>query len=527
MKTTAVTGLLILALFWAHPAATLPSAPAALQFAVPAFDSPYYSISAKLEVSKPAFLFKALTVNGAKVEHFQVLRKGGKPADLTKPLPPGVYEILIRFAWRDKKSYKAAVAYQSGSAPKDEVMEWAGTAPDRGGVPGKAEEGFFRAYQIEEEAGIARKGEIVVLTLTAPKSEIEARDFLFIDGGAAVPYQILEAKESVPPASQAKTHPVTLTCKIALPLDAGPRQKKILLAFKGGGKALEETGFEISGEGLGKTIKSARLALGLSPKSGQINTIEYLKEGIKLHNEKAGVIHWNPDVFIPGIAWDHSFDWNPPASFAERDGAFVYVNARKGPMPRIKDVNLEVKYTVEKDAPYFVSETRMTVEKDLGVIALRNDEMVLYKKLFDTLIYKDRQGEIVKRPLIELPGRPFGLAHVAPANLEWAGLVNSVEKYGFFSIRLAEASANLEAAGDFSHNAGTYFYAPSDGEYVYAVRAYLYTWADYATNTQLTFLPQGSFFYEKNAYVLFPWDDKTIPALDELTRKLKNPLRVF
>jgi len=182
---------------------------------------------------------------------------------------------------------------------------------------------------------------------------------------------------------------------------------------------------------------------------------------------------------------------------------------------------------VEKDAPYFVSETRMTVEKDLGVIALRNDEMVLYKKLFDTLIYKDRQGEIVKRPLIELPGRPFGLAHVAPANLEWVGLVNSVEKYGFFSIRLAEASANLEAAGDFSHNAGTYFYAPSDGEYVYAVRAYLYTWADYMTSTQLTFLPQGSFFYEKNAYVLFPWDDKTIPALDELARKLKNPLRVF
>jgi hypothetical protein len=75
--------------------------------------------------------------------------------------------------------------------------------------------------------------------------------------------------------------------------------------------------------------------------------------------------------------------------------------------------------------------------------------------------------------------------------------------------------------------AGTYFYAPSDGEYVYWVRPYLYTWADYMTSNHLTFLPQGSFFYEKNAYVLLPWDDKTVERLDQLARKLKSPLRVF
>jgi len=526
MKKTAFASLLVFVFLCALSATGRPAGPAALVFAAPAFDAPLYSISGKLEVAKEAFLFKGLTLNGAKVERFLVM-KGGKPADLAKALAPGTYEVQIRHAWQAKKSYKMAVAYQSGSSPKEAVMEWAGTSPDRGGVPSPAAEGFFRAFKVEEEAGIARRNEIVYLALTAPKSEIGSRDFLFFDGGAAVPYQILEAKESSPPESQAKTHPVTVTCKIALPLDAEPRQKKLLLAFKGGGKESEEKGFEIRGEELGKTIKSTRLALGLSPKSGQINTIEYLKEGIKLHNEKAGVIHWNPDVFIPGTAWDHSFDWNPPASFVERDGAFVYVNARKGPMPRIKDVGLEVKYTVERDAPFFISETRMTVEKDLGVIALRNDEMVLYKKLFDTLVYKDTQGAVTQRPLIESPGLPYGLVHIAPAKLDWVGLVNKAEKYGFFSIRLAEASANLEAAGDFSHNAGTYFYAPSDGEYVYSVRAYLYTWADYATNTQLTFLPQGSFFYEKNAYVLLPWDDKTAGALDELAHKLRNPLRVF
>jgi len=526
MKTNIVTSLILLMSLYANPAASHFAAPATLEFSAPTFDSPFYSISGKFGVEDTAMVFKSMTLNGAKVERFLVMKEG-KPADLTKALAPGLYEIIIHCAWQAKKPYKAAVLYQSGNSPKELVMEWAGTAPDRGGVPSLAGEGFFRVFKIEEEAGIARQGEIVVLTLTAPKSEIEKSDFFFFDGGTSVPYQILEVKESVPPESQAKTHPVTLTCRIALPLDAEPYQKKILLALQGGGRASEEKGFEISGEGLGKTVKSSRLALGLSPKSGQINTIEYLKEGIKLHNEKAGVIHWNPDVFIPGIAWDHSFDWNPPQSFAERDGAFVYINARKGPMPRIKDVNLEVKYSVEKDAPYFISETRMTVEKDLGVVALRNDEMVLYKRLFDTLIYKDPKEGLVKRPLIEIPGQPYGLVHVAPAGLEWVGLINTFNRYGFFSIRINEASANLDLSGDFSHKAGTYFYAPSDGEYVYWVRPYLYTWADYMTSNHLTFLPQGSFFYEKNAYVLLPWDDKTVERLDQLARKLKSPLRVF
>ena len=217
----------------------------------------------------------------------------------------------------------------------------------------------------------------------------------------------------------------------------------------------------------------------------------------------------------------------PCLSFAEKNGPFLYLNARKGPLPRVKDVALEVKYTVLRDAPYFLVETLMTVGRDMGVAALRNDEMVLYKRLFDTLIYKDRPNGIVQRPLMELPGFPYGLAHIAPSELDWVGLVNTFNRYGFFCIRLQATAASLGAAGDFSHRAGTYFYAPSDGEYVYWVRPYLYTWGEFLTNTHLTFLPQGSVFYEKNAYVLLPMSDKTPAALDELAIRLKAPLRVF
>ena len=196
-------------------------------------------------------------------------------------------------------------------------------------------------------------------------------------------------------------------------------------------------------------------------------------------------------------------------------------------MPRVKDVDLEVRYRVEAFHPWFVAETKMTVTKDLGVIAVRNDEMVLYKELFDGLMYRGKSGEVVSMPLKEIPESPFGLVHVAPADVPWVGLVNGAQKYGFFSIRLQAAASNLASAGDFLHKAGTYFYAPSDGEYVYWVRPLIYTWADYATNSLLSFVPRGSFFYEKNAYLLLRLDDRTPQELDALQRRLQNPFRVF
>ena len=501
------------------------SKPAPLAFDAPSYASPYFGIHAPFGIENDKTLFKSVTINGTATDQFLLL-KDGRPADLAKPLKPGDYDIVLNFAWRSAAPYKAAAILRESNG-KETTLDWAGTSPDQGGIPADCEEGFYRVYNIEETAELERKGEIVTLTITKPKSDVEMQNYRVYDGAALVPYQIIETRESVPPASEAKTHPVTVTTKLALPVDAGPNQRKILVVLKGEGGRPAEGALAVSGQGLGKTVATSRIALAFHPQSGQINTIEFLKEGIKLHNDKAGVVHWNPDVFVPGVAWDHSYDWNPPESFTEKNGPFLYLNARKGPMPRVKDVALEVKYTVVKDAPYFIVETLMTVGKDMGVVALRNDEMVFYKRLFDTLLYKDRKDGVVQRPLIELPGFPYGLAHIAPAELDWVGLVNTFNRYGFFGLRLQAASASLGAAGDFNHRAGTYFYAPADGEYVYWVRPYLYTWGEFLTNSHLTFLPQGSIFYEKNAYILLPVNDKTPAVLDELVLRLKSPLRVF
>ncbi len=495
-----------------------------LKFASPTFAEPFYRIQFPFTVKGDRVLVKDLQINGLNPGPYLIF-KGGKNIARSAPLEEGSYTFILDYAWVGDKSYRAELFYRPENVDAPRTMEFAGLSPQKGGIPG-GREGFYRVYQVEEEAGIGRNQEIVTLTLMAPKTELDPPDIVVFDGEDRVPFEITDRTESVPPEAVSATHPVTLTLKIVLPVDAEAYERKRLLVLKGEPGPAPAQGFSVSGEGLGKTIKGSKVALELHPQSGQINTIESYEAGVKLFN-RAGVIHWNPDVFVPGVGWDHSFDWNPPAVFEEKAGSYLYINSRRGLLPHVKGVRLDVKYTLPSEAPYFLSETRLVFEEDQGVIAVRNDEMVLFRELFDSLLYKDKKGETVSLPLKEKVGAPSGLVHIAPPNLGWVGLSNGREGFGFFSLRIQAAHGNLELPGEFLHKAGTYFYAPADGNYVYWVRPLIYTWADYFTNNHFAFVPKGSFFYEKNAYVVMRLSNELPQKLDSLRKRLCHPLRVF
>ncbi|MFQ6037103.1 MAG: hypothetical protein ACE5LV_00645 [Candidatus Aminicenantales bacterium] len=493
-------------------------------FQSPSFESPYYRIVFPLSVEQEGWSIQGLKVNGQPWEIFFVLKKGAHQ-NLSHPLEKGDYTIEVDYAWRNGKRYTIEVLYKGKESSEGEKQVVRLKSPDRGGIPFKRE-GFYRVFRAEEPIGTERRGEICTLTVTVPKKGFEKSGFILADGTRLIPFQMLDVGESRPPEKVAATHPVTLTYRIAFPLDMAPHEKKMLLLLRGRPSKARKKGFVITGEGPGKTVRNNHLSLEFHPPSGQINVIEDRREGVRLFNE-AGVVHWNPGVYIPGIAWDHSFNWNPPPSFEEIVGEHLYISTRRGPLQRIKDVDLEVRYVLEADAPYFLSETLLTVKKDLGVSAIRNDEMVLYKGLFDTLVYKDKKGQIVRKPLQENPSFPDGLVHVAPDDVEWVGLLNSEKKFGFISLRLASAHPSPGTSGAWLNKPGTYFYAPSAGKYVYWVRPLCYTWSEHTTRNLLTHVPAGSLFYEKNAYVLLPEDEALGKTLESLLRRLKNPVRVY
>lgn len=494
-----------------------------MDFMVPDFEYPYYRIVFPFQVSAENTMVTGIQVNGQDWPLVFAFSRH-KNFDLNKALPPGRYFIHVDYAWKSGKDYEIVLFYDE-AGPKKKIIK-ARSLPDLG-IPG-GEEGYYRIFRLEEPIGMERKEEILTLAFAVPKRVLPEANFLLFDGGNRLDYQVIDKKEIIPLEKVAKDHPVTLTYKIAFPIDLAPRAKKMLIVVRGDKVSAAEPDFsvEIQKEGVGKTVKSERIALEFHPQSGQINTIAYLQEGIKLYNE-VGVIHWNPGCFIPGIAWDHSFNWKSPPSYQEINGPHLYSNARRGPLEKIKDVNLEVKYTMVRNAPYFLSETRMQVMQDLGVIALRNDEMVLYQELFDSLIYKDKRGRVVKMTLEEKPGYPDGFVHKAPDDLDWIGLLNTKEEFGFFCLRLSYINSNLNCAGEWLNKAGTYFYAPVEGKYVYWVRPLLYPWAEYPTRNILTYVQEGSFFYEKNAYLLLPLQEGYTEKLEKLLLKLKNPVRIY
>ena len=493
------------------------------RFRSPSFDIPYYRIVLPVDFEQDQCTIQEVQINGRKWDSFLVFQDK-KNIDPSKPMARGQYTVEVDYAWSNGKRYRISVLYQCEDEQEMKRWEVQGHAPAEGGVSAEFE-GYYRAYRAEELVGIERQGEFCTVTCTVPKKDFENQGFVLMDGSTRIPYQILDVQESVPPDKSAASHPVTLTYKMAFPLDISPGEKKLLFLFKGQRKP-EKTGFDVTGEGMGKTVKNSSLALSFHPQSGQVDIIENTELGIKLYNE-AGVIHWNPGVHIPGIAWDHSFNWNPPPSFDEKAGKHLYINTRRGPLQRIKDVNLEVRYEMGSDWPYFISETMMTFQKDLGVSAIRNDEMVLYKDLFDSFVYRDKRGKMVKKRLEETRDFPDGLVHAGPDDLPWVGLINSEKNYGFFSVRIGYVNASLTSAGSWLNKPGTYFYAPSGGKYVYWVRPLLYTWSEFTTRNLLTYVPEGSVFYEKNAYLILPLDGNFPSALDHLLKRLKNPVRVY
>jgi hypothetical protein len=462
-------------------------------------------------------------VNGQQVSH-PLIFQDQKLLEIGHALDPGEYRILLDYAWRSQHNYLIELHLRIPNRKTSKRVRVKGKSP--GGGISIGQEGFYRALVIREPVGLSRTEEMVTCTITVLEEGTQIEKWILTDGSHLLPYQVLDNRLSFPVDKVFHRYPISRTLKLAFAVDAQPFEEKVILLLNGDPGEEIKTKLQLEGKGLGKTIQNDRFSLEFHPQSGQINKINYIQEEVNLYNE-VGPIHWNPGCFIPGLGWDHSFNRNPPGDFKEINGKLLYVNSRKGPFPHIKDIDLEVKYTVEKSAPYFIVDTRMYVHHDLGAIALRNDEMVLYKDLFDHYMYKDHSGEIIEKPLKALEDRPYGLVDIVSEDLEWVGLVNREKNYGFFCVRLDYVNISLNSGGNLNHKSGTYFYAPSDGKYVYWVRPLVYTWAEYTTNNLHSAIPGGSSYYERNAYILLPMDKDVPQVLDKLRKRLKHPLWVY
>jgi hypothetical protein len=276
------------------------------------------------------------------------------------------------------------------------------------------------------------------------------------------------------------------------------------LSYSGSGPAwtLENTKMKVV---LRAADKKATNDLGYTyGNSGQISAVTVKsRPGVELTNTNR-VIHWNPGIYIPERGWIHSYAWDPPELYEIEAGPLFIEVRRAGAFPQIPEAQLAITYRLYADRDYFYSGTRIDVVKDIGVVALRNDQLVFNRPLFDRVAWMTTGGELFDKSIEDTkPYNTHGDVLRLEPRLPFLAFYNTETRVGAATVRLDEA--NLGPLGgpvtNFDH--ATYVSIGSGAEpFIYWFRPQNYFNTDW-DRTQLIGVPAGSTYGERNLYVFF------------------------
>ena len=321
-------------------------------------------------------------------------------------------------------------------------------------------------------------------------------------------------------------HPTT-SLSLAFLADLEPNTKATYLVFYNNPEARAPRYASdltvADGDRLARTIENAFFRITLQEKSGAIYEFVEKSTGLRLEHklETNGAIQWNPDIFSPPHVWYHSSDWEDPAT-EEVAGPVFYSLNMKGALPYPKGVDVAIRYRFYAGSPFVMIESVTEIEDDLFVMALRNGEVVFNKAVFTKAAFK-RDG---RTEVLDFAASRMHPAHAAVLRPDtpWVSLFDEAKGIGFASLYLDLATPNLN--GGLASLQQPYIYI-EHGPWYYVSRGFVYS---FGSNNQTRMLPvkAGSVYYERNAWVAFPYSEGQDLAgrLDSWYGMLKYPVAV-
>ena len=327
----------------------------------------------------------------------------------------------------------------------------------------------------------------------------------------------------------------TMNCHVVFLADVPAHGTSLYMALYGNAsltKPIYKTDLSVSGEKMGRVVDNNMIKVDISPKSGQLNSVTLKGATPQLIDNSVGVLHWNPDCFVPpNRGWQHSFDWTSPAlpeTYSEIQGPVIFETKRSGTLPGMPEVHLTIIYRFVSQQRYILISTLLEIGKDIGVIALRNDEMVIRKTLFSMCGWKAKSGKVNVSPLVQSPTATYEVAQLAEADAPWVCLFHPGTRLGFGSVRINFTQFRQTDGEIATWHQHTYIYAPPDGPYIYWVRPMIYSWANKEIANQKLLVPAGSYYYEQNAYMPFRigTGKRHFESLNDLENRMKHPLEV-
>ena len=251
-------------------------------------------------------------------------------------------------------------------------------------------------------------------------------------------------------------------------------------------------------------------------RGGQINGI-FLKNFDNQMLERGHIaMHWAPNFSkTNGNGYFNMEDFPLSSENTIETGLYQIKKDRSGRTDTIPEIYVEGKYTFLAGLPYFFFESTMTVEQEVSLKLLRNDEMTM-DSLFTHVAYPRKDGMVTRLPLYDseldsLETNPI------PDDSGFVAFYNTNFGYGLASIRLEYDNTNSEGNPSPLFNPHTKI-SKSQGNGRYWNRVLI----DSATT-----VPEGSRYHEINAYLVFEVDqaepEKQILYYAE---RLNNPLNV-
>ncbi|MEO9892844.1 hypothetical protein [Aurantibacter sp.] len=251
-------------------------------------------------------------------------------------------------------------------------------------------------------------------------------------------------------------------------------------------------------------------------RGGQVNGIVLKDFNKQLLRRGHIAMHWAPNFSKTSSQYYFNLEDLQAGSKNEiKNDIYSVVKERAGVTDSVPEIRIEGRYEFYADLPYFLFESTMTVEKEVELNLLRNDEMTM-DSLFTHLTYTKKDGSIESLNLYSDELDKLEVNHVTD-DANWLAFYNLDKGYGFASIRLQYDNTNMDGETSPIHNPYTKITRSSNnGRY----------WNRVLSDTIQKF-PVGSRYYERNAYLVFNVDS-TSPEKEIVYyyNCLKNPLKV-
>lgn len=376
---------------------------------------------------------------------------------------------------------------------------------------------------LTEPIGLARSREYVKLSLQADAGALADSHaaLLAVDAATqrAIPCQIFNKKLSTngeavifsvifPATLQAGE---TKTLSLTTSRESGSRSQPVTdLSLAGKGTELR-----IANKFYVADLRRSERAEPQSHTSGQIREL-LIEEFNQLLTNAEDRLHWAPNFKRPGMEYYTTIaHWNEPRLVEIDNGKYLIQTRRQDLAPGHPEILLTAVYSFYAEVPYFEFYSSMEVTQDLWLELLRNDEMTM-DSMFTHLAFQRPEGEIVDVPFTEryelLQQRP--IENEAP----WLCFYHAEKQYAFGSIRLQYDLTNALGEPSPTYQAHTQI-----GEWLGGIKY----WNRRLIHDHLTFVPKGSRYVERNAYVVFRIGaSQRFEAIENLARQLRNPIRV-